>query len=313
MKRFLFILTSLLYLIPIHLFAQNAKKPTLMLIPSDTWCNQQGYVKKVNEMGETKILPDYSQAIINSSELKSVTAIINSLMKSRGFPLIDLEAVTKQISTLSAEDAVTTSKSGQLIAESPLDLLKKRAKCDIILDLHWEVNAIGPRRSITYTLKGLDAYTNKQIAGFSGTSEPTMTSETSLMLQEAVHGSMDEFTNQLMEHFEDMAQRGREVSLRVKVFEGAQDLESEIGGKALSEIIEDWVNSNTVNNVYSLTDATENILLFEQVRIPLHNVEGRALDTRQWARGLAKHLNSMGIKSKLMLQGLGMATIIIGN
>ena len=53
-------------------------------------------------------------------------------------------------------------------------------------------------------------------------------------------------------------------------------------------------------------------MYFEQVRIPLFNQQGRALDTRQWARGLVNKLKEMGIVSKLMVKGLGQATIIIG-
>ena len=53
-------------------------------------------------------------------------------------------------------------------------------------------------------------------------------------------------------------------------------------------------------------------MYFEQVRIPLVNAQGRALDTRRWARGLVEKLRQMGITSKLMVKGLGQATIVIG-
>ena len=54
------------------------------------------------------------------------------------------------------------------------------------------------------------------------------------------------------------------------------------------------------------------MMYFEQVRIPMFNDKGRALDARLWARDLIKLLSSFGIKSKLIMKGLGQATIIIG-
>lgn len=110
-----------------------------------------------------------------------------------------------------------------------------------------------------------------------------------------------------------MFTNGREVTLRIKKWDSSDiDLESEFGGNELSDIIEDWVAENTVNGSFNTTDATENMMYFEQVRIPLFNQQGRALDTRQWARGLVNKLKGMGIVSKLMVKGLGQATIIIG-
>jgi hypothetical protein len=54
-------------------------------------------------------------------------------------------------------------------------------------------------------------------------------------------------------------------------------------------------------------------MVFEQVRIPLYNDRGRALDTRNWAAGLQKMLRSeYQIESKLMMRGLGQAQLVIG-
>ena len=63
-------------------------------------------------------------------------------------------------------------------------------------------------------------------------------------------------------------------------------MESEFGGAELQEIIEDWVAQNTVAHRFSLTDATENMMLFEQVRIPLYRENGMARDTRSFANDL---------------------------
>ena len=60
---------------------------------------------------------------------------------------------------------------------SPIDRLRQQAKADIIVYLTWIVNQTGPKKSITYTLQGVDSYTNKQVAGDTGTGAPSCAAE----------------------------------------------------------------------------------------------------------------------------------------
>ena len=103
----------------------------------------------------------------------------------------------------------------------------------------------------------------------------------------------------------------------------AQDVRSaiglvteEFGDDELGILIEDWVSDNTMKGRFSTSDATETMMLFEQVRIPLYyerNGQQRALDCRRWTKGLKKYLSSeFEIDSKLMMKGLGQAQLIIG-
>ena len=292
----------------------QAKKPTLMVVPGDVWCNENGFVKHFDNMGENQVVPDYVKAFQNSGELKVAITTIGSMMQQRGFPLKDMEQTVKSLANASAEDMATTSKNGEGLAESPLDLLKKRAKSDIILELYWKVNKIGMRKSLTFNLRALDAYTNKQVGALSGTTEPTISETTELMLQGAVEGGMDQLNSELMTYFTDMANKGREVALNIKVWnDSPKNLEDDLNGGTLADFIEEWVSNHTVNKSFSLLDATENMMNFEQVRIPLY-LPGTevALDTRRWAKDLSKELAAKGIANKLMMKGLGEATIVIG-
>jgi|MGYP000031294770 hypothetical protein len=190
-----------------------------------------------------------------------------------------------------------------------------RAKADILIEVVWNINTMGPKRSVTYTLRGLDAYTNKQVAATQGTGEPSMAAEVAVLLEEAVVDKMDAFVSQLQKHFDDLMANGREVALEVHVFDNGSgvNLESEFGGAELQEIIEDWVAQNTVAHRFSLTDATENMMLFEQVRIPLYRENGMARDTRSFANDLRKYLNQKAnLTCKVMTKGLGKAELVIG-
>jgi hypothetical protein len=294
-------------------FAQ-AKKPTIMVMPSEVWCNANGYMTVYDNQGTKTKIPDYKRALQENGDLLTVITKINGIMADRGFPLKDMAAAIKTLEADAAENNIATSKTGAGVSESPLDKLKKVAKADIIIELYWAVNATGPKKSITFNLKGLDAYTDKQVAYATGTGAPSFTSELPLLLEEAVSAHMDGFNAGLQKHFDDLFENGREVIVKIKKFDSwGEDFTSEFGGKELTTIIEDWISANTVKNRFNL-DQGDEVLLFEQVRIPLYGPTGKATDTRAFVKLLQDELKTKySIPSKLTMKGLGQAVLIIGD
>ena len=293
----------------------QAKKPTLMVVPADNWCIANNYVDKINDQGTVKDVPNYKRALQNSSECYNVITKINTLMSDRSFPLKDLSSVLKSMTNNTVMDIVTTSSSGAELAESTLDLIKRNSNADIILELNWQVNTVGPKKSITYSLAAKDSYTDKQIAGAQGTGSPSFSADLPVLLEEAVVANMDNFCAQLQAHFDDMMENGREVTMEVKVVEDGSgiNLASEYKGEELTDIIDDWVSDNSVNHRYNLSQGSNNFLKFEQIRIPLFQANGRPNDTRRWTRDLSKFLTTKyQISSKVDIRGLGKAVLLIG-
>lgn len=296
----------------------QAKKPTIMVVPSDNWCLENNFTQTFDNQGTPKVVPDYRAALQKSTDLLLVISKINEMMAERGFPLKNLESCLKSLENQSAEDAMLTSKTGAAVAESPIDALKKVAKADIWMQLTYKINQFGPKKSLTFILQGLDAYTDKQVASANGTGAQSFTPEVAILLEEAVLSHIDNFNSQLQMHFDDLFANGREVTVRIKVWDDAgYDLEEEFGDKELGQIIEDWMADNTVNGRFNTSDATENMMYFEQVRIPLQIEESdgrvRQVDARRWLGNLRKYLKSnYEIESKLMTQGLGQAQLVIG-
>ncbi len=316
MKRIIFTLTAI-FLCSATLFAQQAKKPKLMVVPSDSWCVEKGYVQTYENMGVKKTIPDYSAALMSSKELNNMISKINILMAERMFPLQDLSQTIKSVESMAAEDMlISSSTSGASIMESPLDKIRRVAKADIILELDWSVNSVGPRNSITYNLKGLDVYSNKQIAGAQGTGAPSLTTEVALLMEEAVLENIDNFASQLMTHFEDIMANGREAAIDVRVFDNGSGitLESEYDGYELCEIIENWLAENTVNHVFNKADGTENYIMFDQVRIPVFKKNGMAQDTEGFTRDLMRFLRAApyNLTCKVINRGLGRCLLVIG-
>lgn len=287
MKKIDKIIITIIAVITVSLSYSQAKKPTLMVVPSDVWCFKNGYMMEFDNQGTIVKIPDYKKAFQENSDLMVVISKINGLMAERGFPLKNMESAVKSLESESAENAMLTSKKGSGIIESPIDKLKKIAKADIILQLTWTLNTVGPKQSVTFNLQGIDSYTDKQIATATGTGATSFTVELPVLLEEAVLTHIDNFNGSLQKHFDDMFENGREIIIRIKKFDSwSGDLEQEYEGKELSSILENWMTENTVKNRFSTSDATENMMLFEQVRIPLYDTNGKAIDARGFLKGL---------------------------
>lgn len=286
-----------------------------MILPSDNWCTQRYFTTTYQNQGTTVRVPDYKLAFQEDSELGGVIGKIGAMLTDLGYSLKDCEQEIKNISVRTAEDNVTMSKtSGASLVESPLDMLKRRTKSDIIIQLGWQVNRENQGKSVTFTLEAFDAYTSKRIATATGTSEPS-TDIIPRMLERTVQSHIRDFDRQMDNYFRDLRRHGREIVLAVRCWDSWEnDLETEYDGEELTDCIQQWMRDNTVDSSFSLTDGTENFAQFEQVRIPFFDSKGNALDARAFATSLRKYLQQepYHITSKVLVRGLGEVIIVLG-
>jgi hypothetical protein len=312
--------TTLLMIIGFGVISFNAysqaKKPTLMILPSDNWCEQRYFMTEFDNQGTKQKVPNYKQAFQEDTEIGQVISKVGSLMIDRGFPLKDAEQELKAIEQRAAEDNMTTSTaSGAGLSESPLDKLKNRAKADIVIQIWWKVSKTEQGKVISFILEAFDAYTSKRIAASTGNGTPNNTDIVPVLLQNAILANIDAFAAQLQAHFDVMFANGREVRLTIKKWNSwDKDLETEIDGEEITDHITKWMDANTFQGRFNKTDASESIIRFEQVRIPLHDDKNKALDARDFGKKLQKILKAApyNFEVKLMTRGLGEAILVLG-
>jgi len=316
MKRLLFFLSIVLVNSSMALLHGQAKKPTLMILPSDNWCEQRYFMTEFNNQGTKQKVPNYKQVFQEDIEIGQVISKIGSLMIKRGFPLKDVEQELKAIEERTGEDNMTTSNSsGASIAESTLDKLKNKAKADIIIQIWWKVNKTDQGKSVSFTLEAIDTYTSKRIAASTGTGEVNNKDIVPVLLEKAILSNINPFTAQLQSHFDDISKNGREILITVKRWNSwANNLETEINGLEITDYINKWMKENTVNKKFNMSDASENFIRFDQVRIPLYTANNDPIDARQFAKGLQKYLKAapFNFEVKLMTRGLGEAILVLG-
>jgi hypothetical protein len=251
-------------------------------------------------MEDTEIGPDVSK--------------IGQVLTNMGYSIKDAEQEIKSINTKTAEDNVTMSKSsGASLVESPLDMLKRRIKCDILIQISWDISRSAGGNATTFTLEAFDSYTNKRIA----TSTGNIQGQGSIpdLLSTAVQKNVKPFDKQMDSWFADQKKNGREINLTIRCWDSwDNDLETEYNGEELTDCIQSWLQKNCVNGAFNLSDGTESFAQFEQVRIPLEDEKGKAMDARAFATLLRKYLAKppYNITAKVMQRGLGEAILVLG-
>ncbi len=291
----------------------KGKMPIIMVVPASSWCNKNGYWKD-NE-------PDYEQALLQNQELNQAITTMSARLTQRGFEIKDLNSALRTLKKEAAEEAVTVSRFEDKITETPLDRLRRTAKADIWIEIDWYTTELkgGSQTSLTWSMSAIDAYTDFVIGGVSPTTTgATYTSSFQLpiMIESAIQGQYDPFCNTLVNYFRNLEKTGRAIKLNILTWENlTEGLQTEIDDMELSEIIENWLDKNTVNGKYGSPDinASGNRMTVEQVRIPLVNAKGRDLSPLTWAKDLQKWLmNEYDIESNLSSKGLGQVQLILG-
>ncbi len=305
-------------------FAQ-AKKPAIMVVPSDAWCIRNGFIYEFDDQGRIKRIPDYATAMQDNADIRTLVTAMGDFMAQQEFPIVSLEQELKRIQNEEAEDAVRRGKETNAeIAEDPIERLRRTVKADIILDLDFEVRRIGPKRQVSFNITALDAYTSKIISGNTGVGSSSSSAALETLLQEAVLSFKDNFIAGLMRHFNDLFANGREIVVRLKRFDSAPidfETEFEYNGQTaeLADIIDVWFEENTLNGRFSAAERSANQLRYTQVRIPLYgkSLSGkeRAIDATAFARPLANMLKKepYNVVVKIEPKGLGEVLLILGD
>ena len=296
-------------------FSQAVNKPSIMVFPDDVWMNENGYMTETDNQGVKVRVPDYSKALLNVA-LGQVITKIEGLMKDRGYPLTNLSQTLKSIADANALKSMEMSEEGAGVAEGPKDKLLSTARPDIILYITWSINSIGPKKSVTFGLSGMDAGSNKPAGSASGTGNELIGATLPAMLETAVLSHMDNFNAQLMAYFDDMVAKGREISVDIQVFDNSpKKLNTEINddGDELSDDIKKWMKTNTVNGSFALQAKTPTMMQFVGVRIPLRGEDGAAYTNDDFGAKLRKYLKkTYQLPCASGIIGTGKAVITIG-
>lgn len=286
--------------------------PSLMVIPSDNLLNEYGALSnKKYDNGRKYVFRDYQHYLQANKDNQQILSVIQEAFLNMNYPLTDLEQGLKHLSTQEAFDMADE------LEKDSKTLLLATIQPDIILELDYR-NKMDlsshdvTNRSLSYTLRAIDAYTNKVVSSVNESGIDG--NEVVPLFKESLESKMSTFSQDIIKYFSDILYRGREVTLRVAVEKGANVhlTDENVEGDTYADWIVDYLDVHSVKGAYKLQRNTDDELYFVNVRIKLLNEDGTQYSVYKWTREFCKEIKkNLGVKATNKAQGLGEILVTI--
>lgn len=301
------------------MMALDAKKPKIMVFPSDDWCKAKGYM--LDEKA-----PDYEKAL-QDVDMDGAVAVMGDVMAELGYEMFSLKQELKKLHTESAYSMVVTSKGDGTIQESDRDLLTRNVGCDFIVELALTTKPFGARKTIEFKAQTIDAASYKILHGDIGTSSAS-SAPTPILVKEAVGGFIDNFCHKIDLAFDNIEKNGREGSITFKIaddcpihFEDEVEVDGESG--ELADYITYWLEEHAVDGNCSLTHKSRESMRLDQVRFPLlaqvaaggfgsKKGKVKALTMEEFVKPIARDLKQFGVSVTTVPIGQGSVFVVLG-
>lgn len=273
MKKLLFILFATL--INCLSFAQGTAtvQPKIMVIP---------YAKQ----GE-----DIAQIIESDVNKRIILTKVREAFDSRGFTTIDFAAKLKSVSR---NDGLSQGSQSDLKS-----MIIQQSGADIYVEAEMNILLSADGNSVKIILTAYDISTGGSLSNKVGESGKFYTDDIGKLGSKAVEKIADDFLQVMQTKFTDMVNNGKSINMEF-CFESASALSmsSEIGseGLTLSDQIEQWMGEHAYKNNYHIQGATNKQMIFDDVHIPLKDVNGNNYNINKFGLEFLKYARILGLQ-----------------
>jgi hypothetical protein len=291
----------------------SQSKPTMMVFPSDAMLNRMGFLKEIDNQGSVSYQRDYQQAFIKNPDIKFVISAIQEEFSKKGFAMEDMEQQLKQIASNNAIDEMDN------VDRDAKSELLNTVRPDYIIEIDYEsvtdTRSRNLNKSLTYSVKALDVYTNKVISSVSKSNVGADQKENDVpsLIKSDLPESMSDFTKQITDHFSNLLTNGVEITLRVAVAKTSDvKIDDDCGDLELNERITNWLKDNCVKQAFKMSKNTSTEMYFTNIRIAAKTADEKKYTAYDFAGELNKALKKgCSLKSRNKTQSLGDAFVFI--
>ena len=277
-------LTAVLGVACLHAGAVGAgppARPTVMVIP---WA----------AAGE-----DFRTVLEQDVHRRIAVTTLKEAFDRRGYRTIDFVARLRAVADSRAftTDSVSDVKS-QIVHSSG---------AEVFVQAEVQVQRESSGAAATVIMTAYETATGNSLASATGFSGRFYTDDAGKLVQRAVDKVSDGFLSTMADRFTVILEEGRSIALEIRVGPSSLlDLASPAGPDQarLSDLLEEWVSRNAQDGSYHLQGATSKSLLFDEVKIPVRTVDGKALYTpTRFAADLARFLTSQSVQGDRDVKG----------
>ncbi len=253
----------------------------------------------------------------NDFKWQSIIARVNNAFQERGFRPKDLQETINQVKKTKA---ISSLKNANFNVEEAIYM---EARTDIIVKAFINIfSEDGINNSVQVSLKAIETSSRMSLYDLpTATSPPFKTTDYGYLVDRILteENRIEKFIDGLNEAFKQIVDLGKAITIEIMVTEDSLfKLDDEIGEDAdfISELITDWVKQNANKNQYRIKQDSENILSFDEVRIPLRTESGNNYSINDFAKSISKAIAKIcsqkeGIKAKRRRASVSEGTIRI--
>ena len=232
---------------------------------------------------------DIRKTIEGDPNIRLVLSKIRESFDKRNYTTVDFESKLK---AQSANNALAQGAQKDLRS-----MIIQGSGADIYVEAEYILNESASGNSVKIIMKACDVSTGAALANKDAFSGQFYTNDIGRLAGAAVEKVSDEFLSVIQSKFDDIVANGRSVAVNFTV-DGASavTLQQEFNGTELADLITDWMASHSFQNNYHVQGSTELELIFDDVRIPLKDDNGRNYNIQMFDRELRQYLRQLGLK-----------------
>ena len=216
---------------------------------------------------------------------------IKEAFDQRGYTTVDFFAKIKALS-----NATALGYSQQTDFKT---MVIQQSGADVYVEAEIDLLESSSGNAIKVILSAYEIFTANSLANAVCESGKFYTNDYGKLTSRAVVTGMDKFLNTMQEKLKNIAENGQSIAVTIGIDEDSPYLLSqEVGdeGLALSDALEIWMGENAYKGYYHIQGTTSKQMLFDDIRIPLKDENGRTYNINKFGLKLFTFFRKLGIK-----------------
>lgn len=266
-------------------FAQEVVQPKIMVVPF------------------TKEGEDVRPLIENNPNIATALTVVKDAFNQRGFTTIDFIGKLKANSVRDGLGEEVDDVKTLIIANSGVD---------VYVDVRLDFVRTGMGNKIVLNLNGRDAVNGDDMGSKVGESRVFQTNDIVKLSQLAVDSCVEEFLNDMQEKYNEIVENGRKIALCIQPATGNPfTFNDETGsGETMADVIEEWVENHAYKGNCGNPSSQDRMLLFDAVRLPVYDENGKDYKIRKFRAPLNQFLKSLGLNPNITVNGHQITVIL---
>ena len=232
---------------------------------------------------------DIRKTIEEDPNIRLVLSKIREAFDRRNYTTVDFES---RLKAQSANNALAQNAQKDLKS-----MIIQGSGADIYVEVEYILNESTSGNSVKIIMKACDVSTGAALANKDAFSGQFYTNDIGRLAGAAVEKVSDDFLSVIQSKFDDIVTNGRSIAVDFTIDSASSiTLQHEIDGTELADLITDWMANHSFQNNYHIQGSSEMELIFDDVRIPLRDNNGRNYNIQMFDRELRQYLRQLGLK-----------------